>query len=184
MEKTTLRAYFFGNMYVSSIQQGIQAGHVIGDMAAKYCPDQEGFTEQGQMFYDWATDHKVMILLNAGYGINIVELDDFFEGTNDNYPEPRLSSYYDGYSPYPFAMFRESDEALNGAATSFGCVLPEKIFEGQNVMRKVKRLRRDDIERIRFEDSRILTFKDGTELQYNDWEIELMERLGQFRLAQ
>ena len=62
--------------------------------------------------------------------------------------------------------------------------LVAKIFEGQNVMRKVKRLRRDDIERIRFEDSRILTFKDGVEHQYNDWEVSLMERMGQFRLAQ
>ena len=120
MEQTTLRAYFFGNMYVSSIQQGIQAGHVIGDMAAKY---RTGGWDQGQddTFFEWADNHKVMILLNAGYGENILDLDSFFEGTNDNYPEPRLSSYYEGYSPYPFAMFCESDEALNGAPTSFGC---------------------------------------------------------------
>jgi len=171
-------------MYISSIQQGIQAGHVIGDMAAKYSGDKVGSnTEQAGMFFEWADKHNVMILLNAGYGENIIELNNFFEMIDDN--DGTVGRCYDGgYSPYPFAMFEESDEALNGAATSFGCVLPEKIFEGQNVMRKVKRQRRDDIERIRFEDSRILTFKDGTEHQYNAWEVSLMERMGQFRLAQ
>ena len=31
-----MRAYFWGNMYLSSIQQGIQAAHVVTEMFAKY----------------------------------------------------------------------------------------------------------------------------------------------------
>ena len=34
-----MRAYFFGNMYLSSIQQGIQAAHCLGEMFLKYDAD-------------------------------------------------------------------------------------------------------------------------------------------------
>ena len=174
------RAYFFGNMYLSSIQQGIQAGHVIGEMTAKYWGLDN---DQANMFYQWARQDKVMILLNAGYGENIECLEDLFEGTNDYDDEPRLSTEYDGYSPYPFALFRESDEALSGAITCFGVILPDKIYDGQNIMRKVKRMRPDLYPRQRFEKERILTFPDGTEHQYTEWEVFLMTRVGSFGMA-
>ena len=188
-----MRAYFFGNLYISQIQHGIQAGHVIGDMAVKY-RDPSVLTEQSEMFWDWAENHKVVILLNAGYAENIEELESFFEGTLDAPGVTRLSEVYGvDYSPYPFALFRESNEALNGAATSFGVVLPPKVYEGAAAMRKVKRLRRDDPARLKWDLERMLDVTvpsdeyvgatEVVEFEYNKFEVELMERLGTFRLA-
>jgi len=180
-----VRAYFFGNMYLSSIQQGIQAGHVIARMAVKYVPEEHVCDTTGaEMFWNWADNHEVMILLNAGYGENILELEAFFEGTLDYPGVTRLSEEYDGYSPYPFAIFHESDEALCGAATCFGVILPPKIYEGCQAMRKAKRDRRSDAYQL-FTRERILVL-DGSpvEIQYTKWEVELMERMGKFRMAQ
>jgi len=178
-----LRAYFFGNMYISSIQQGIQAGHAIADMAVKYRLDEDILQEQSEMFIDWAKNHKVMILLNAGYAEVLEDFGSFFEGINDNGDDPRMAEFYDGYSPYPFTLFHESDEALNGAPTSFCVILPDKIYDGQNIMRKVKRMRPDMYPRQRFEKERILTFPDGTEHQYNEWEVFFMSNLGRYGMA-
>jgi len=176
------RAFFFGNMYLSSIQQGIQAGHVIADMAAEYQPTGNGFTPAGRMFYRWAEEDKVMILLNAGYGENIHKMNDLFEGTNDYDDEPRIHESFKEECPYPFALFNESGEALDGAATCFGCILPEKIYEGKNVARKLMRQRPDIYERLRWENERILILN-KEEVQYNEWEVFLMKRLGEFGMA-
>jgi len=183
-----MRAYFFGNMYLSSIQQGIQAGHVVGEMAAKYCPGPDEFIKEIDpyhvQFLDWAENHKVMVLLNAGYAENIHELEAFFEGTLDVPGVTRLSEEYDGYGPYPFAIFHESDEALDGAATCFGVILPPKIYEGCKAMRKVMRDKRSS-EYFLFTKHRILVLEDSPEeIQYTKWEVELMQRMGKFRLAQ
>jgi hypothetical protein len=181
-------------MYLSSIQQGIQAGHVISEMFNKYGPDLPAMaldvsftvTEQFTRLNEWSRNHKTMILLNGGYGENLHELEGFFEGTLDQ-PGVTGLGEYDGYNPYPFAAFCESDEALDGAFTSFGCILPPKIYDGARLMQKVKRLPREIDARILFEHERILMFDapDGRyEVQYTQWEIELMERLMSFRLAQ
>lgn len=107
-----LRAYFFGNMYLSSIQQGIQAAHVVADMFVKYNdPEQPGY----HPLHEWASDHKTMILLNAGYSEQIRYLIEQFD-TPDN--------------PYPWAAFHEGADALDGALTSVGIILPEYIWIG------------------------------------------------------
>ncbi|MEE8328226.1 MAG: hypothetical protein V3R32_05500 [Nitrosomonadaceae bacterium] len=171
-------------MYLSSIQQGIQAGHVIARMATKYQRTGDGFTPQGHTFYNWAEHHETMILLSAGYGENLHELEAFFEGTLDVPGVTRLSEEYDSYSPYPFAIFHESDEALDGAATSFGVILPPKIYEGCKAMRKALRDKRAS-EYFLFTKHRILVLDDAPEeIQYTKWEVELMERMGKFKLAQ
>ena len=166
------RAYFFGNMYLSSIQQGIQAGHVITEMAVKYQRTPDVLNSQGNMFYDWAENYKTMILLNAGYGENILDLRDFFMVGNKD---------------FPYAIFHESDEALDGAATCFGCILPAKIYKGAEAMRKIKRLQRDNDARLAWDIQKVLTVDLGVDspmdIAYTKFEVELMERLGAFRLA-
>jgi hypothetical protein len=113
-----LRAYFFGNMYLSSIQQGIQAAHVVADIFTQYRP---GDNQAADMLYDWAENHKTMILLNGGYGSELHRLYETFSS-----PE----------NPYPFAAFRESAEALDGAMTSVGIVLPEYVWIGAKQIRE------------------------------------------------
>ena len=106
-----MRAYFFGNMYLSSIQQGIQAAHATHEMFTKY---RNQITPE-KVLYDWAIDHKTMILLNGGYAETIQELVFFFE---------RQPGHLQ--CDYPFAPFYEEKASLNGALTTVGIILPKK----------------------------------------------------------
>lgn len=169
-----MRAYYFGNMYLSSIQQGIQAAHVTARMFRKYAV---GFNDDScpgyDMLHEWAEQHETMILLSGGYGENLWELVSFFN-VDEN--------------PYPHANFAESKEALDGALTSVGIILPEKIYLGVKEMRRVKKLPRDTVARNLFEQARILVLPDANdqpvEHEYSTWEVELMQRLTTFKLAQ
>ena len=159
------RAYFFGNMYLSSIQQGIQAGHVISEMTVKYWLDADN---QSKIFYDWAKNHKTMILLNGGYASTLHDLIDFFD-QDDN--------------PYPWEFFKESEGALDSALTSVGIVLPEKIYEGAAKLRIG--LNHSGEERV-YREENTLGFgmnQDSYYEKYTKWEKELMERINKFGLA-
>lgn len=115
-----MRAYFFGNMYLSSIQQGIQSAHVLAEMYNKYVfPDgcQEYF-----ILENWAKEHKTMVLLNAGYSEEIHSLVSFFD-TKDN--------------PLPWAKFHEGKDALDGALTCVGIILPEEFYEGAKELKNL-----------------------------------------------
>lgn len=165
-----MRAYFFGNMYLSSIQQGIQAGHVIGDMFAKYMPTQDldsshADTVKLETLRTWADDHKTMILLNAGYGANIRSLNLRF----------RLKA-----NPYPFAMFCEEEAALDGAATSIGIILPEHIYTGAAQSRNSQEIREsmEDTGEVRwFEDEELIC------VPVSNWELDLMQEMNKYGLA-
>ena len=165
-----MRAYFFGNMYLSSIQQGIQAHHASTEMYNKYFPrpTQVGeccfdATEQSIMLADWGHDHKTDVLLNGGDSQDLLELESFLEGDLDS-DSVRLNNHDD-------------------AASSFGIVLPPKIYDGIKLMNKVKRLPRDSYDRQNWERNKALMFELGHEEVYNDWEIELMQRINRCKLA-
>lgn len=156
-------------MYLSSLQVGLQTAHVTAEMAAKYLSDNE--EGPGNMFYNWAEQHKTMILLNGGYAENLHDLYDFFS-TEKN--------------PYPFAKFHESKAAMDGMLTSVGIVLPEKIYGGAVAARGIKRLRRDDPIRMAWDVQQVLTVEiDGQvdDIEYTNFEVELMERLNKFGMA-
>ena len=157
-----MRAYFFGNMYLSSIQQGIQAAHVVGDMFVKYSPSCGQIKDtRYPTLLDWAANHKTMILLNAGYGEEIHSLVEFFN-TEDN--------------PYPWAQFHEAPEALDGALTSVGIVLPERIYETVSLIREGK------VQRLLL-NNHTLTTSFGVPNDFTDWELDLIDRLPNYGLA-
>ena len=114
-----MRAYFFGNMYLSSIQQGIQAQHTTAELFLNYpnpddvqtAPVKERYA--GMLLYDWARNHKTSILLNGGYSSALHEL---------------VEKFANRENPYPWAFFNEGYDALDGALTCVGIVLPEKIY--------------------------------------------------------
>ena len=113
-----MRAYFFGNMYLSSIQQGIQAAHVVAEMfRIEDDGDDEG---PRKILHEWADDHQTMVLLNAGYSEEIRKLAELFNM---------------GDNPYPWATFAESEEALDNALTCIGIILPVKIYETARMLR-------------------------------------------------
>lgn len=175
-----MRAYFFGNMYLSSIQQGIQAAHVIGEMSVKYYAAMDGGDPNGEMFHEWAAYHKTIILLNAGYSENIHNLLHFFQGKN---LEQLNKITNDNRNPYPFAHFCEGDDALDGAITCTGIILPEKIYDGAKI---VKHLKCDTDEYMLYNKRNILELTNcgfPEEITYTTFEKELMERLNKFRSA-
>ncbi len=152
-------------MYLSSIQQGIQAAHVISDMFITYNPKYEG--ERTDMLQEWATNHKTMILLNGGYSSTIRDLYEFFNNTEN---------------PYPFESFNESDDALDGALTSVGIILPEKIYEGAAACRG----RDKNANLASIKDTGSLTIEEDdltVTYTYTKWEFQLIQKLNQFGLA-
>lgn len=111
-----VRAYFFGNFYLSSIQQGIQAGHVISRLYVKYPPLHGDITTPASALYTWGQKHDTMILLNGG-------------------DQESLEAIFALLEPItlplnlPYTKFHESMGALNGALTSVGVIVPMKLVD-------------------------------------------------------
>jgi len=102
-----MRFYAVGNMYLSSIQQGIQAAHCVGEMALKIIGN--------KYVSEWLTNHKTLICVNGG---NNFGLHNFLELAN------RESN-----PGYPVAKFYEDDASLGGMLTCVGIILPAAIYE-------------------------------------------------------
>lgn len=160
-----MRLYFFGNMYLSSIQQGIQAAHVVHELFLKYPaydPNHHDLDETGDTLFEWADNHKTMILLNGGYSDNLREL---------------INQFNDLRNPYPWTSFHEGQDSLDGALTCVGIVLPEKIYEA------AKALREGNIaaEQIPVQES--WSPEDGITWYYTKWEYELCLELNKYGMA-
>ena len=163
-----MRAYFFGNYYLSSIQQGIQALHCIVEMGHKY---KFLSIPQTKMLDTWGVIHKTVVLLNGGNQQSLIDLLAFFVG-QDN--------------PYPFGSFREDEQSLNEALTCVGIILPEKIYEGSALLRD----RRTMIQHLEPTDlfdnhNKVLVPVGDNSCPhvYTEWEITLMQKLNEYRLA-
>ena len=157
------RAYFFGNMYLSSIQQGIQAAHVVADMFIKYDDSQE---TNFHTLREWADEHKTVVLLNAGFSTEIRDLIAMFESSQN---------------PFPWDYVCEAEEALDGAYTSIGIILPQSIYDSAKLMRNDP----DAMRSIRETGSAIIMEPGKPVVQYelSKWEFELACRLNNYGLA-
>ena len=99
-----MRFYSAGNMYLSSIQQGIQAFHCLGEMTLEHTGN--------KMFEDWLSIHKTLICINGG---NNETLNDFYN----------LVRYQ---SQFPVAKFHEDEQSMAGMLTCVGIIVPEEIY--------------------------------------------------------
>lgn len=122
------RAYYFGNMYLSSIQQGIQALHTTSEMYLKYEP-----TKDLAYHYDtlrtWGADYKTVVLLNGGDCAALRKIAE----------EVALVG-----NPYVWAEWYEGETDLNGALTCIGIILPPRIYESAKELRRPPRYRADE----------------------------------------
>lgn len=158
-----MHAYYFTNMYLSSIQQGVQPLHVTSDLFVKYQRlPQRAPGKQYKMLMDWAENYKIVTLLNAGYSSNIKELIRAFESKN-NY--------------CPWAQFEEGEDALNGALTSIGIVVPERIHKTAKICREKNK----PIEKILLE-NQLGSFYD-VPLNLTEFEKELINTINRYPLA-
>jgi len=171
-----MRAYFFGNMYLSSIQQGIQAAHATHELFTKW--NQPSVAQANLL--EWAENHKTMILLNGGYSETIQDLVTFLAQQGDHTVE------------YPWAPFYEEKASLNGALTTVGVILPEKIYLTAAAIRHCDRRFNEEYRTIReqiWEDGSVVIGVDNKlgfiidkplTLEFTKWEAQLVSRLNQF----
>ena len=115
-----MRAYHFGNFYMSAIQQGIQAYHGGMDLAVKFRNVNSNVSET---FWDWAEFHKTVVLLNGGMNADLEDLYEFFD-SQDN--------------PYPYMKFHESKEAMDEMLTNVVIILPPRIYDTALLIRMRK----------------------------------------------
>ena len=165
-----MRAYLIGNMYLSSIQQGIQAAHCIAEMFTKYTGELLATRSQGPtaiQLFDWAQNHKTVIVLNGGYSSALETLYQLFDSDEN---------------PYAYAKFHEEEAALNGALTSVGIIVPSRIYEA------VRALNSSQSARERWEVDQVIDTEVGDEFvrydSYTRFECKLIEALRPLRLAQ
>ena len=101
-----MRLYSIVNhIYLSEKQLGIQTSHITSELSVEL---------KGQDLKDyktWAKEHKTVIMLGGGFSSNIARIAEVI-----------------GQSSYSGVMFHEAEEALNGALTATGLILPERMY--------------------------------------------------------
>lgn len=116
-----LRLYTFVNVYLSSIQAGIQSAHLVHDMFVKYKENGSNTKSDHAALWDWAKNHKTLIVLNGGPNEYIRTRWLQFQrelSTVETYINHGL----------PWGSFNEDEFSLGGVMTCVGVVLPECIF--------------------------------------------------------
>lgn len=107
-----MRLYTFVNMYLSPIQHGIQTAHIVSDLFIKYASNDIYLDNARENLYDWAENHKTIIVKNGGFASNLINIYDQISNQN----------------LYPCAIFREGSDELNSTVTAVGIVLPERVY--------------------------------------------------------
>lgn len=122
-----MRCYHFGNFYLSSIQQGIQAAHAQMELFVKYreniCVDYDNtnpaieeceYQQQVDDLFDWAYNHKTMVCLNGGALGDLKNIEELMK---------------DSENKYPWSTFYEDEYSLGAILTNIAIVLPEEIYD-------------------------------------------------------
>lgn len=184
-----MRFYAFANhVYLSPIQCGIQAGHCQGEMQVKYTKDwsvktepskylpQDEWSPQASMFMEFLEKHKTWYVMAGGDQKSLCDLHDFFD-----------KAEIEGLNMFPFGWFHEEVSALNGALTCVGIVLPARIYETMDLLKKDKtgEFRRHIEEQFSRRGHAVIDWENpAPELQLdNHWEFELAELLSTYRFV-
>lgn len=167
-----MRCYHFGNFYLSSIQQGIQAAHAQMELFVKYRetnlynlddyqPTAEEFEYQDKVddLYDWAINHKTMVCLNGGAYQDLLNIKELMEDTQN---------------PYPWSTFYEDEYSLGAILTNIAIVLPEKIYDTATKIR---------IGELTLQDNDVYDSFDNFYMHLTDFEVKLIELLNSCQLS-
>lgn len=103
------RYFAFCNFMLSSIQQGIQAGHCMQDMTRKY----RAGSDRDMVVEAHTLHDKVWIVKNGVEASDIIDIVSLFDNE---------------LNPYPWCYFKESKSALGGSITCAGIILPESVW--------------------------------------------------------
>jgi hypothetical protein len=111
-----MRLYSFANFYLSPLQHGLQTAHCVSDMAAMVANLGTDHISLVDTFYDWARNHKTIIICNGG---NVAMLEDLFT---------RLVDHSHKFS-LPLVKFYEDEQSLNNALTSVAILVPAWAYD-------------------------------------------------------
>lgn len=110
-----MKLYAFVNMYMSGVHAGIQTAHLVSSMHNKYSDALfEGVA--ADTFHRWAEKDRTIIALHAGDHRGLCQLFDRIE----QICLPR---------ELPYGRWHESEDALMGACTAVGVVIPSTCRE-------------------------------------------------------
>lgn len=117
-----MRLYFFSNLYISSIQHGIQGVHSFGEMVLEYAldPDRPNAEAEREVLRTFLRDHKTTIVLNGGYASTLAEIHQRLGEIAQDWPATNPLA-----STLLYGKFHEEEAALNGALTSVAAIVPE-----------------------------------------------------------
>ena len=159
-----MRLYTFTHFMLSSMAKGIQATHSTVELFNKYDDPQDDI--QAGWLYDWSRNHKTMISLNAGLTPDLELLIEFFEY---------------GDCPFPWAFFNE-DESLGNLVTSVSIILPEYIYDTAEKIRKKEIVWDEENSYFLVTNSEWMGIHLG-DTKWTEFELELVHRLGNYRMA-
>lgn len=130
-----MRLYSWVNMYLEGIHAGIQTAHVQGEIHAKYqalVEDEQACSapliitnsksrcqRKLDLYNEWERNHKVIQVYNGGYASSLRQRVD------------ELAIYAEHFN-LPFAKFHEGVDALDGALTAVGIIVPEQLYDRKN----------------------------------------------------
>lgn len=116
-----MRMYFFSNLYISSIQHGIQGMHSFGEMVLEYAldPERPNAEAERQILRTFLRDHKTAIVLNGGYASTLAEIHQRLGEIAEDWPATNPLA-----GCLLYAKFHEEEAALNGALTSVAAIVP------------------------------------------------------------
>ena len=167
-----MRCYTFGNYYMSSIQQGIQAAHSTAELFVKYqdngilgIDDYEQTIEEHEYqdkvrdLYDWAENHKTIVCLNGGNLQGLKDIESLFQEIGNK---------------LPWASFYEDEESLGSILTNIAIVIPEYIYGTAAKIRSGEYI---------VSDTKILDKDNQFVLELSKFEIKLIELLNSCQLA-
>lgn len=115
-----MRLYTFTHFILSSIQQGIQSGHVSQVLIGKYIDDRKT-SKPLKAIKEWLPEPTI-ICLNGG---NSAELQKIYE----------VVSYTGSVLGLAFDEFREDAQSMESIRTSVGILVPARIYEAAALMR-------------------------------------------------
>ena len=159
-----MRCYHFGNYYMSSIQQGIQAAHSVTELFNKYCPhsynnNQVDDVPAIDMLFSWSNIHKTMVCLNGGALQDLKNIEELMK---------------DSENKYAWSTFYEDEESLGGILTNVCIVLPEYIYENAAKIRAKE---------YTLQDNKIWDELGKFVVNLSDFDIKLIELLNSCQLA-
>lgn len=107
--KFDMRMYFITNMYLSSIQKGIQGAHALSELIMKI--NDSASMRATSAIDEWMMRDKTIIVLNGGNWMSLLDLISRFETI------PNCL----------FAPFYEDQDSLGGALTAIAVLTPKNM---------------------------------------------------------